>query len=97
VVDAKWKRLDPHAADFGVDEADVYQLLAYALRYGCPQLELVYPAAVPDGEGLQERLVFKIAAIGEVGPPIEIRVKTVALWDTSTATTRTGPRMGPFR
>ncbi len=43
VVDAKWKRLDPHAPDFGVDEADVYQLLAYALRYGCTALELAFP------------------------------------------------------
>lgn len=80
VVDAKWKRLDPHASDFGVDEADVYQLLAYALRYGCQRLELVYPAAVPDSDGLRERPVFNIAAIGEARLPIEIRVKTVALW-----------------
>ena len=80
VVDAKWKQLDPHASDFGVDEADVYQLLAYAWRYGCQRLELVYPTAVPDSDGLGERPVFKIAVIGEARLPIEIRVKTVALW-----------------
>ena len=85
LVDAKWKRLDPHASDFGVDEADVYQLLAYALRYGCQRLELVYPTAVPDSDGLGERRVLKIAAIGEARLPVEIRVKTVALWDRSTA------------
>ena len=63
-----------------MDEADVYQLLAYAWRYGCQRLELVYPTAVADSDGLGERLVFMIAAIGEARLPIEIRVKTVALW-----------------
>ncbi|RYH00115.1 MAG: restriction endonuclease [Alphaproteobacteria bacterium] len=43
VVDAKWKVLNPAIPDFGVDEADVYQLLAYATRYGCKFLELAYP------------------------------------------------------
>jgi 5-methylcytosine-specific restriction enzyme subunit McrC len=80
VVDAKWKRLDPLAPDFGVDEADVYQLLAYALRYGCQRLELVYPAVVLDGDGVEERPVFQIAGTGAALRPIEIRVKTVPLW-----------------
>lgn len=43
VADTKWKRLEPKAPDFGVSEADVYQLLAYALRYGVERAFLVFP------------------------------------------------------
>lgn len=78
VVDAKWKRLAPQAADFGVDEADVYQLLAYALRYGCTALELAYPQ--PSGtENSVRPPVFKLQVAGLVGS-ITIKVKLVPLW-----------------
>lgn len=81
VVDAKWKRLDPHAADFGVDQADVYQLLAYALRYGCTSLELAYPR--PSGtENFVQLPVFKLQAAFLVGS-ITIKVKLVPLWSAS--------------
>jgi 5-methylcytosine-specific restriction enzyme subunit McrC len=78
VVDAKWKRLDPHAADFGVDETDVYQLLAYALRYGCTSLELAYPQP-SDTENFVPPPMFKLQAAGLVGS-ITITVKLVPLW-----------------
>ena len=45
VLDAKWKRLDWSDAQWGVDQADVYQLLAYAISYRCRRLELIYPHA----------------------------------------------------
>lgn len=78
VLDAKWKRLDPHEAQWGVDRADIYQLLAYAVRYGCSQLELVYPQP---GVGLNASgglPMFEIAdtALGSV----RIQVTTVPLW-----------------
>ncbi|MEX1826850.1 McrC family protein [Luteibacter sp. CQ10] len=44
IIDAKWKRLQPNDNRWGVSPADIYQLLAYAVRYGCTELELVYPA-----------------------------------------------------
>jgi 5-methylcytosine-specific restriction enzyme subunit McrC len=81
VIDAKWKRLDPQAADFGVDEADVYQLLAYALRYGCTLLELAYPQ--PSGtENFVQPPVFELHVAGLVGS-ITIKVKLVPLWSAS--------------
>ena len=78
VLDAKWKRLDPHEAQWGVDQADIYQLLAYAVRFGCTQLELVYPqpgVALSASDGLP---MFEIAdsALGSV----RIQVTTVPLW-----------------
>ncbi|MFC4309778.1 McrC family protein [Steroidobacter flavus] len=43
VADAKWKLLDEAEAKWGVAEADMYQLAAYAARYGATQAALIYP------------------------------------------------------
>lgn len=80
VLDAKWKRLDPRATHWGVDQSDVYQMLAYALRYGCPRLELIYPMPARDHDCGPERPVFTIVAAGIAQPGIEVRVRTVPLW-----------------
>lgn len=57
IVDAKWKRLEPERADgrWGIQQADVYQLHAYASAYGCERVALWYPggATLPvDGDRL---------------------------------------------
>ncbi len=83
VVDAKWKRLNPDAPDCGVDGADVYQLLAYAMRYGCKALELSYP--MPDGmDGRQAPPTFELATAGQsTQEKIVVTVKLVPLWARS--------------
>ncbi|MXY22918.1 MAG: hypothetical protein F4Y45_00120 [Acidobacteria bacterium] len=43
ILDAKWKRLDPRAANHGVSQEDAYQLFAYGKRYRCPRVVLLYP------------------------------------------------------
>ena len=45
VLDAKWKRVDATTDDLkhGIQQADVYQLYAYAKRYRCEAVALVYP------------------------------------------------------
>ena len=47
VLDTKWKRLTPHEPrcerTLGVDQSDVYQMLAYARAYGAGRLILLYP------------------------------------------------------
>ena len=47
VLDAKWKRLTPYKPGcertLGVDQSDVYQMLAYARAYGAGRLILLYP------------------------------------------------------
>ncbi|HVJ62327.1 MAG TPA: hypothetical protein VM555_06390 [Tahibacter sp.] len=79
IVDAKWKRLDPAAANWGVDRGDVHQMLAYAVRYRCRHLELAYPA--PDRHsGALTPPVFDIA-LGDGAQPVQLRVRTVRLWD----------------
>lgn len=45
VLDAKWKRLDLGEANSGVSSGDAYQMNAYASRYRCKRLALVYPAS----------------------------------------------------
>jgi 5-methylcytosine-specific restriction enzyme subunit McrC len=79
VVDAKWKRLNPYVPDYGVNEGDVYQLLAYATRYGCTNLELAYP--MPDGEKVQiAPPTFKISSAGnDVSKALEIKIKLVSI------------------
>lgn len=56
IVDAKWKILKPSRRDWGVDEDDVRQVLAYLLRYGCQRARLAYP-------------VLSRTQLPEVGPP----------------------------
>lgn len=45
IIDAKWKRLDPdgEGGKWGINQADVYQLHAYATAYGCSHVALWYP------------------------------------------------------
>lgn len=79
VLDAKWKRLNPHANNWGIDEADIYQLLAYALRYRCLRMELVYPQ--PDNMNSSSGMppVFKIKApVFAHGDSVSIKVRLVS-------------------
>jgi 5-methylcytosine-specific restriction enzyme subunit McrC len=45
IVDTKWKILNPRSEDakHGISQADVYQMMAYAHVYRCPNLMLLYP------------------------------------------------------
>ena len=43
VIDTKWKVLNPAKKTAAVEQADVYQMLAYGRAYGARRLVLVYP------------------------------------------------------
>ena len=45
ILDAKWKQPDANEPNAGVSSPDAYQMNAYASRYGCERLALVYPAS----------------------------------------------------
>ena len=45
ILDAKWKHLDLGKSNSGVSSSDAYQMNAYASRYRCKRLALVYPAS----------------------------------------------------
>ena len=55
ILDAKWKRLEPHAPNHGVSQDDAYQLFAYGKRYGCRRVVLVYPRSTAFHETLNFR------------------------------------------
>ena len=87
ILDAKWKALDHDAAAHGVSNPDAYQMNAYAGRYFCDHVALVYPAtgSVPPGKvrsftlqtGNRPTLdviavdVKRLALHGEVGEELE--------------------------
>lgn len=82
VVDAKWKRLDPQATHWGVDQSDLYQLLAYSLRYQCKKLELVYPMPGPAFTESGGTPTFTIPVSGFEAQDIEVRITTVPMWES---------------
>ena len=45
IIDTKWKRLAPRIDDLkrGVNQTDVYQMMAYSQIYHCPDVMLLYP------------------------------------------------------
>ncbi len=43
LIDTKYKSLDPNKPTLGVSEGDLYQMHAYAHRYRCPRVLLLYP------------------------------------------------------
>lgn len=65
IIDTKWKKLslDPLDRKYGVSQADVYQLMAYARLYRTAELMLLYPGR--PGQGCTERAEFGIAGGSE--------------------------------
>ena len=80
VVDTKWKRLDGGKPSLGVDQSDVYQMLAYERAYRARRLVLLYPwhGGLPEA-GVCRRwrvpgssAMFDIATV-EIGEPAFVR------------------------
>jgi 5-methylcytosine-specific restriction enzyme subunit McrC len=53
IVDTKYKRLDPESRRLGVSPADFYQMFAYAHRYDCSRVLLLYPQTAEMDEPLE--------------------------------------------
>ncbi|MFZ3582128.1 McrC family protein [Loktanella sp. DJP18] len=62
IFDAKWKRLETGKSNSGVSSADAYQMNAYADRYSCDRLALVYPATAEVPAGRVTNFVLLTAA-----------------------------------
>tara|TARA_Y100000590_G_C15662168_1_gene993105 strand:- start:404 stop:1690 length:1287 start_codon:yes stop_codon:yes gene_type:complete len=43
LLDTKWKLLDSKDTKYGVNQADIYQIFAYAQQYECQNVVLIYP------------------------------------------------------
>ncbi|MEQ8591927.1 MAG: restriction endonuclease [Marinovum algicola] len=66
IIDTKWKRIAPQIDDpkQGINQGDVYQLMAYAQLYDCPRVVLLYPHHARLGSECYQRLYH----IGLDGP-----------------------------
>lgn len=81
IIDTKWKRIgcNPEDAKRGVSQADVYQMMAYARLYRCPEVMLLYPHHA--GVGAQAlNIAYEILAGEE-----RLRVASVDLIPNETA------------
>jgi 5-methylcytosine-specific restriction enzyme subunit McrC len=76
IADAKWKWVTPNSRDWGIEGADMYQLLAYALRYDCRRLELVYPRPAKAGSSSP---AFQVPD-PRSDETITITLRTLPLW-----------------
>ena len=43
IIDTKWKQLKPGESNLGVEQSDIYQLIAYAKSYRAKRVVLLYP------------------------------------------------------
>jgi 5-methylcytosine-specific restriction enzyme subunit McrC len=60
IADTKWKRLEVAERKMGVNQGDLYQMLAYADRYACDSILLIYPYQPmgPEGGSVRRLLHF---------------------------------------
>lgn len=64
LVDTKYKRLDAADIKLGISQADFYQMYAYARRYDCPRVLLLYPQTAEMTHA--ERRRFPLQGTGKV-------------------------------
>jgi 5-methylcytosine-specific restriction enzyme subunit McrC len=74
IIDAKYKRLNPSKAYNGVSQADLYQMVAYAVKRGVKYCELIYPQIPGEVKTLSNVYHVPLAS-GE--NPIQIRVNQI--------------------
>lgn len=55
IMDTKWKMLDKHRKNYGISQADMYQMYAYAKKYKSSEIYLLYPKSeeIPENEPIQ--------------------------------------------
>jgi len=81
IIDAKWKRLTPDASNgtWGVQQADMYQLHAYATAYECPKVALWYPA-YRHTENRAQRPIFQFLTAGTTPANAEVAIDWIDLF-----------------
>jgi 5-methylcytosine-specific restriction enzyme subunit McrC len=75
LLDAKYKRLNQADAKLGVSQDDFYQMHAYAHRYGCPLVVLIYPQTVDMPEPLYRRFALKSGDHSIAAATIDLRAE----------------------
>ena len=57
IMDTKWKILSDEKANYGISQADMYQMYAYQKKYQAKHVTLVYP--MPNGLTVDEEIHFQ--------------------------------------
>lgn len=83
IIDTKWKELSAEEAREGVSQADMYQMYAYARRYECPDVVLMYPHHAGLGAASGVRRTYSLRGDDEQNAA-RVRVATVDLADLRT-------------
>lgn len=84
IVDVKYKRLRPEHWERDILQADLYQLLAYGLRYASTELHLLYPSSgswrkVVAIDSPLQNTPFRVQIHGL---PVQLSATELAQWDT---------------
>ena len=84
VVDTKWKRLEHFKSHDGVTTADIYQMHAYARRYGVGEVVLLYPHHLSLVKDVGRWQSFTVLDEDESKSRHKITIATLDLHDLST-------------
>jgi 5-methylcytosine-specific restriction enzyme subunit McrC len=89
IIDTKWKRLKEQTSREGVATADIYQMHAYAKRYGAPEVVMLYPHHSGLGSWAPRRAEYFLESDGREEPnslvePSCISVASLDLTDLAT-------------
>jgi 5-methylcytosine-specific restriction enzyme subunit McrC len=80
LLDAKYKRLSQADAKLGVSQDDFYQMHAYAHRYDCPLVLLIYPQTADMPEPLYSRFTLesnsRVIAAATIDVRAELRLRS---------------------
>jgi 5-methylcytosine-specific restriction enzyme subunit McrC len=63
LLDAKYKKLNEQDLRVGVSQSDFYQMHAYANRYACPRILLIYPQTSEMKNNLRVRFRLQASAV----------------------------------
>lgn len=69
VLDAKWKMLNKKSSNFGISQADMYQMYAYSNKYNTSEVWLLYPQ---NEETKNLEISFESIKYGEIETDIKI-------------------------
>lgn len=94
IIDTKWKELSQQEAREGVAQADMYQMYAYAQRYECPDVVLMYPHHAGLGPAGGVRRTYTVRRDDEAGTG-RVRIATVDLTDLRTVPAQVKAVVGP--
>lgn len=78
IMDTKWKRLNPSAkSNYGISQADMYQMYAYSKKYKTPDIWLIYPL----NDEVRELDSLSFEAIKDEQTKVSVKVFFVDLSD----------------